>query len=428
MSLAMDPMQEEIMSEGHIASKMESLAEIEYHKEDNMELTLNSTIDDTFRNIGLNKAQRFAVGLHILSCFSGAIGHRPYLKTAFNTYGNLNMVLLGKSGIGKGASKKYALEIFSGFGEDVIAPLFTGGNISCKKALFRGIYNILSVPARAHKGEVRIFHINVEFGSALRRAGSSYLSELGNSICMLIDGERIEETFGKQKIYFPLVHYSSIYHIQPEELTRCMRAHLIYSGMVNRFLWFELAKDLDPALPEMFQEVKTALEDEIRTSIDFATAKREIRMTPEAYQRFEDIKAQYHAEKVSANEVVCNLASRCDYHILQLALNLAMLRRLPEVDLQTLEDALALTTLSRKTCVKYMMEVVPHTLGIIITDYLKEKGPKTSFEIIADLKSPRTSEAKIKKELGELKSQGVVKMDVVDKDTGFFPQCYSLCE
>lgn len=420
-------MADEMAQEENVGNTVNETTQTVVNKEETMNLSLNSTIDGHLRNIGLSDAQRFAAGIHILCCFSAAIGHRPYIQTKFKTYGNLNMVLLGKSGTGKGCVKNFALEIFSAFGEDVVAPLYEGVNVSCKKALFRGIHNILSTPAREDKGESRIFHINVEFGSVLRGAASSYMSELGNSLCRLIDGEKIDETFGKQRIYFPFVHYGAIYHIQPEELTRCMRAHLIYSGMVNRFLWFELPKDMNPELPRMSQEVKTALEDEIRECIYFAASKREILLAPEAMQIFDDFKNQYREENAAAHEVVSNLSSRLDSHVLKLALNLAMLRRQPEVDLAALEDAIFLADLSRQVSIKYMMEVVPHTLPIIIMDYLKEKGQRTPLEIIRDLTSPKTSEAKIRKELAELEKQGLVRLEIIDKGDGFFPKCYKAC-
>lgn len=417
---------DEMKQEDNMSNMVNETIQAETHKEETMNLTLNTAIDEQLQKIGLDEAQRFAVGLHMLSCFSAAIGHRPYIQTNFKTYGNLDMVFLGKSGAGKGCVKNFALEIFSAFGEDDVAPLYEGVNVSCKKALFRGIHNILSTPARADRGEIRIFHVNVEFGSVLRGAASSYMSELGNSLCRLIDGERIEETFGKQKIFFPLVHYGAIYHIQPEELTRCMRAHLIYSGMVNRFLWFEMANDMNPELPRMLHEAKTALEDEIGLSILFAKAKREILLTPEAKQRFDDFKQQYRAENSAAHEVVCNLTSRLDWHVLKLALNLAMLRRQPEVDLTALDDAISLADLSRQTSIKYMMKAAPHTLHIIIMNYLKEKGPRTPLELINDVKSPKTSEAQIRKELSELEKQGLVQLETIDKGDGFFPKCYKV--
>lgn len=390
-------------------------------------MEINQTVNSKFDELGLTAAQKFTIGLHILTSFSAAIGHRPFVVKGEKTYGNLCMVLVGTTGSGKGASCRFVKEIFSGYGEDVAAPMLEATRVPSMKNLLRDIHNILSDEIREPRGEIRIYHINEEFGNELRAAGSSYQSGLGSFLCKLVEGDHISETLGRQHIEYPLIHYSFMGHIQPEELKRSMREHLISSGCANRILWFGMPEGMTTPLPRMTQEIKTELADEIEQSVRFAAHKREILLTAEAEAKYDSFSATLAEEQSESGELMQNMLPRFAQHALKIALVLTMLRRQTEVDCNAMTESIALVNKTRSVIQECFSAPVPQRIELDILGKIREVGRIQPQALYRTLLSSFKL-AKIKQAISELETTGLIKLQAVDMGDGNFPKYYSLCE
>lgn len=389
-------------------------------------MKLNETIDAKFDEMGLTEAQRFAVGLHILACFGAAIGHKPHVVYGEKTYGNLCMVIVGKTGIGKGATCRLAKEIFSGFGEDVAAPMLESTHATSMKTLLRSINNVLGDDIRAGRGEIRLYHINEEFGTELRSAASSYHSGLPGLKCRLTEGSSISETLGRQKIEYPLIHYSFVGHIQPEELRRCIRWHLITSGFVNRLLWFEMPQDMTTPIPRMTQEIKVAIEDDLSASHAFAKNRDEINMTPEANEMFSNFTADIADQAPNASEVMQNMFPRFAQQVLKIALVLSMLRRKGEIEKVAMEQAIDLVSQTQHTIQSYLVPPCPKGIESEILQYVQDSENIQARALIKTLMA-KWSLSKIRKGIRELETNGLIQLKHIDNGDGTFPKCYVPC-
>lgn len=390
-------------------------------------MKLNNYIEERFDAMGLTVPQKFTVCAHLLVSCSAAMGHRPYVVYGGNIYGNICMVLAGATGIGKGQSARFANEIFSGFGEDLAAPLMTSTRMPSMKIFLRGIHAILDAPIRASKGEIRLNHINEEFGSALRSAASSYQSSLELLFCRLVDGNYISETLGRQSIEYPVIHYASIGHIQPDELKRCMREHLINSGFCNRFLWREVPPDMQTPLPRMTQEDKTALADEIKESINFAAAQREVPMNEGAKNLFKNFEEGLKTEISGERDPMKKMLVRFPHHILKVALVLAMLRRENEINEITLQDAIDYVNQTKPTIKQYIIPPARELIQTEIIALIRQATAIAPQALITELLT-RWAVKKIKKALEDLVAAGIIKLTPIDSGDGSFPKRYVLCD
>lgn len=391
-------------------------------------MKLNATIDSKFDEIGMTEAQKTMVGLHLLTIFSAAIGHRPFVVDGASTYGNLCMVHVGEAGIGKGVSCNFAKEIFSALGEDIVAPVLEASSITSRKTLIRGIHEILSEERRAYRGEIRLYHINEEFASELRAAASLYQSGLSGALCKIIDGTRISERFGRQNIDYPLIHYSFTGHIQPVELSRAIREHVITCGLASRLLWIPVPSEMSAPLPRMPQEVKTELEDEIKTSIIAAASRREVPMSEDAKTEYGQFLTGVSEKLATVSDVMQNILPRFGQHTLKIALVLTMLRRETEVTQSAMKEAIELVDSTGNTVERWFVQRPQSRLTVEADTLATIRGAgKIDPHSLIQTLMLRWKLSAIRRAIRELESAGMIQLRAQLNEDGNCPRQYSVC-
>ncbi|MBQ3058800.1 MAG: DUF3987 domain-containing protein [Desulfovibrio sp.] len=384
---------------------------------------LNSAIDGIFANANMTAEQKYAAGIHLLACFGAAMGHRPFVAGAVPTYGNLCMVAVGNSGCGKGTALRFTKSLFASVPSGLLAPESTTTSAGSMKALAREIDSILSAPALAAEGEVRVYHVNEEFSGELKSAASVYQSKLPEFLCKLVDGSEISETLGRQRIEYPLIHYGFVGHITPAALRSSLRPALVSGGCANRMLWLTMPSAYR-SFPTLSTEDLQHVSQELEASLIHASSMRAVKLNADALTKYEAFTAQLESEREEYSEVMRDMTVRFPMHVLKIALVLAMLRRLTEIDGDAIEAGINLVLSTRDTIRAYMESPARVSPESLIRSYLTSNGPQTLNDLLRALSATFPAK-KLNKALLELEDSGHIKRERQERD-GNFPEYYAL--
>ena len=380
-------------------------------------------------NYGLSNAQQYAIMLHIMTQFSAAMGHRAFIPGVPPTYGNLCITFVGETGCGKGISHRFASTLFDSFQEPFIAPVTATTNAGSMKALLMEIHSILAVEDRRDRGEVRIYHINEEFAGELRAAGSNYQSRLSVALCKLTDGSAIKETFGRQKLEYPLIHYAFMGHIPPKEIQRCMREHLINGGCANRILWLYMPEQMDTILPTLSEEELQLLKDKLAACIEFASHQRLINMEEKAKNIFNEYLTSIQEEqKTTDDSLMRSMIVRFPMHVKKVALVTTMLNRKAEIDSETIESSISLVESSRAVIKENFVPAIPNSVEHEILNVVRRNGKIRESELIKELVDKNIALHKLKNIAKGLVSAGILKFTRIEQEDGSYPPFYCMGE
>lgn len=385
---------------------------------------MNTILDETFSRLDLTASQKLAVCVHILACFGAAIGHRPYVDHGQKTYGNLNIVAVGSTGCGKGASYRFTQNLFARVQPDLLAPHTETTSAGSMRQLLREIDNVLSQPTLRGMGEIRIYHVNEEFAGELKSAASTYHSKLPDLLCKLMDGSPISETFGRQRISYPLLHYGFMAHITPALLQSSIRPALITGGCANRLLWFKMPSDAYIPLPSLTEEMQQAVAEDLRQGLAYAAQQRAVPLSQEAITVYNDFCSALGVERASQPGVMADMTARFPMHLLKVALVLTMLRRKAEIDADAISDAIELISTTRATISSYMTPSAQPTPENAVLEHLRATGSQSRVALLHAL-SQRFTLRNLRDALNELEASGLIYQECREHD-GNFPAYYAL--
>lgn len=374
------------------------------------------------QNLRLTPTQKFAVILHILAQFGASLGHNASIPGSPAIYGNICMVLIGKSGCGKGLAYSFAESLFDDL--PLSASKISAAHCSTKNRLLSAIsiesccYGAMGIPAS-------IFHINENFSGQLT-AMSKNSSGLAEYINQLIDARPIREKLSGQPVNYPYIHYGFMGHIAPEEMPGALKVQLITGGNAGRFLWIPFPENMEKTFPVLTEREKMGIRKELTQSLLFAAQHGPLPIEEEGRTLLDTFHSscQNNPENEGLSQIIC----RFPMQVKKIALVLALLRRKHIITSAEISEAITLISMSRQALEEYFLPLLPHPEERAILAQLKIQGKATQSDLLAALSLKNFSESKLKKVLRDMTQAGKIKYYREEQGNGSFPYLYALAE
>ncbi|WP_165178214.1 DUF3987 domain-containing protein [Desulfovibrio sp. ZJ369] len=308
--------------------------------------------------------------IHHLTFFGAALGRYPHVQWRGEVYADLNCILVGTSGCGKGESLGIINELYTFPAEhrDLLAPTKNTTLTSGK----RTIQMISAVLEECQDGETRFLSIDEECSAQIVNA-SLWNNTLAQMLIKFIDGAEVSETCNRRLITIPQLHFGSIGHITPMALLATLRHMAFFNGLGNRFLFMgiptpEIAED-DGSYPE---EDMRHLREKLIESLSEGGARQRVEIDADAREVYLSLLRSLRNE--TCTDRIRALQQRMPVICLKLALTLALVNREESITRQTMEEACAIIDYSRKTIGGLFGTTQQESPEQVILSYLQEHG------------------------------------------------------
>lgn len=326
--------------------------------------------------------------IHHLTFFGTALGRYPHVEWRGEIYANLNCILVGTSGCGKGESLGIINELYTFPAEhrELLAPTKNTTLTSGK----RTIQMINAVLEAGLDGETRFLSIDEECSAQIVSA-SLWNNTLGQILIKFIDGAEVSETCNRRLITIPPLHFGSIGHITPMALIGTLRHMAFFNGLGNRFLFMgiptpEFSEDdgsyCEADMSNLRQKlIESLTEGGARTRVEIDEDAREVHLN-----LLRSLRNETCSERIRA------LQQRMPIMCLRLALTLALVNREASITRQTMEEACAIIDYSRQTIGGLFGTTQQESPEQVVLSYLEEHGRTQRTPLMQALSSrlPRT--------------------------------------
>ena len=308
--------------------------------------------------------------IHHLTFFGAALGRYPHVEWRGKIFADLNCILVGTSGCGKGESLGIINDLYT-FPEqyrDLLAPTKNTTLTSGK----RTIQMINAVLEECEDGETRFLSIDEECSSQIVSA-SQWNNTLAQVLIKFIDGVEISETCNRRLITIPPLHFGSIGHITPMALLATLRHIAFFNGLGNRFLFMGIpTPQLSVADGSYSEEDMAALRQKLIESLSEGGTRTRMWLDEDAGEVF--LSLVRSLQSATCSERIRALQQRMPAMCLKLALTLALVNREETITRQTMEEACAIIDYSRKTIDELFGTTTQESPEQVILNYLSEHG------------------------------------------------------
>lgn len=326
--------------------------------------------------------------IHHLTFFGASLGRYPHVEWRGKIFADLNCILVGTSGCGKGESLGIIHELYTFPTEhqELLAPAKTTTLTSGK----RTIQMINSVLMACEDGETRFLYIDEECSAQIVSA-SLWNNTLAQMLIKFIDGAEVSETCNRRLITIPPLHFGSIGHITPMALLDSLRHMAFFNGLGNRFLFMGIPKpeydEHDGSYPE---EGMIELRQKLIESLSVGGARTRVEMDGDAKEVYLHLMRTLRTE--TSTERLRALQQRMPVMCLKLALTLALVNREESITRQTMEEACTIIDYSRKTIGALFGTTQQESPEQVVLSYLEEHGRTQRTPLMQALSSrlPRT--------------------------------------
>lgn len=308
--------------------------------------------------------------IHHLTFFGAALGSYPHVEWRGKKYSDMNCILVGTSGCGKGESLGIIRDLydFPPAQHGLLAPTRNTSLTSGK----RTIQAINAVLQQCQNGETRFLSIDEECSAQINSADMRN-NTLAQVLIKFIDGNAVTEPCNGRTITIPPLHFGSIGHITPMVLRATLRHMAFFNGLGNRFLYMgiptpEFSEDDGSYSPESMR----ALQQKLIESLNEGGARQRVEMDDEAREVFLHLAHSLSGD--TSTERIRALQQRLPDMCLKLALTLALVNREATITRQTMEEARAIIDYSRQTIDKLFGATEEETPVQAVLKYLTEQG------------------------------------------------------
>lgn len=308
--------------------------------------------------------------IHHLTFFGAALGSYPHVDWRGRIYADLNCILVGTSGCGKGESLGIIRELYTFPSEhqELLAPTRNTSLTSGKRTI-QAIHSILE---EAGDGETRLLSIDEECSAQITSAAQRN-NTLAQMLIKFIDGAAVSEHCNGRLIEIPELHFGSIGHITPRTLGRVMGADTFFNGLGNRFLFVgiptpEISEE-DGSYPE---EDMCRIRQKLIESLRDGGARERVEMDADAQDVYLNLVHSLRADPCT--ERLRALQQRIHVICLKLALTLTLVNREASITRQMMEEACAIIEYSRKTIGELFGPTEQESPEQVILKYLAENG------------------------------------------------------
>lgn len=308
--------------------------------------------------------------IHHLTFFGTALGRYPHVQWRGEVYPDLNCILVGTSGCGKGESLGIirALYTFPSPYQELLAPTRDTSLTSGKRTI-QAIYSILK---EAGNGETRLLSIDEECSAQITSAARTN-NTLAQTLIKFIDGAAVSEHCNGRLISIPELHFGSIGHITPKVLTKVMGEDTFFNGLGNRFLFMGLpTPELSESDGSYSERDRLALQQSLIGSLSVGGARTLVEIDQDAQELYLNLVRSLRTDTCS--ERLRALQQRMHVMCLKLALTLALVNREETITRQTMEEACAIIDYSRKTIGELFGATEEETPEQVVLNYLQEHG------------------------------------------------------
>ena len=321
--------------------------------------------------------------IHHLTFFGTALGRFPHVQWRGKIYPDLNCILVGTSGCGKGESLGIIQELydFPAVHRYLLAATRNTSLTSGKRTI-QAIHAILQAVGN---GETRVLSIDEECSAQIRSAARPN-NTLAQTLIKFIDGAAVSENCNGQQIDIPELHFGSVGHITPMVLTKAMGEETFFDGLGNRFLFMGIpTPEFSESDGSYSQSVRLGLQQSLITSLSEGGERTQVEINPDAQELFLDLvrsqRSALCAEKIRA------LQQRLPVICLKLALTLALVNREESITRQTMEEACTIIDYSRKTIEALFGSTQKQSPEQVILEYLHEHGRTQRTPLMQELSS-----------------------------------------
>ena len=319
--------------------------------------------------------------MHHLTFFGAGVGSYPHVEWRGKIYADINCILVGTTGSGKGESLGIIRELytFPSKYQDLLAPTRDTSLTSGKRSI-QAIHSILE---EYGNGETRILSIDEEFASLLSSASRTN-NTLAQTLIKFIDGAALSEYCNGRLIKIPELHFASVGHIPPEVLTKAMSTDTFFNGLGNRFLFMEVpTREYSESDGHYSEDDMCHLRQKLIESLGEGGTRTRVEMDEGARDVYLNLQRSLPAEACSKE--IRALQQRLPLMCLKLALTLTLVNREESITRQTMEEANALIDYSRKTIARSFGPTQVETPEQVVLRYLEEHGRTQRTTLTGDL-------------------------------------------
>lgn len=283
--------------------------------------------------------------IHHLTFFGAALGRYPHVEWRGKIFADLNCILVGTSGCGKGESLGIINDLYT-FPEqyrDLLAPTKNTTLTSGK----RTIQMINAVLEECEDGETRFLSIDEECSAQIVSA-SVWNNTLAQNLIKFIDGVAVSEPCNRRLISIPPLHFGSIGHITPMALLATLRRMAFFNGLGNRFLFMGIPTPEISGDDGSYAEADMSrLRQKLIESLRDGGERTHVKIDDDAKEVHQNLVRTL--QSTTCNERIRALQQRMPNICLKLALTLALVNRETRITRQTMEEACSIIDYSQKT-------------------------------------------------------------------------------
>jgi hypothetical protein len=267
----------------------------------------------------------------LLAAVGACMGRWRTLYQGSEQAANLFVALVGDSSVGR---KGTAASI----GRDVMHAAYPEWERLIVTGLGSGEGLVAHLKARTNEADLakrdhRALVLETEFGRLLTVMGREG-STLSPVIRDAWDGSAIGRFIAREQSLVPWHHVSIAAHVTSIELRQKLSTVDTANGFGNRFLWFAVRRTRLVPFPESPKHLMGPFADPLRLAIEAGQVPGDMRWTPRAAERWEDLYAASSVRRLPG--LIGALTARREAQTARLALVYALIDRASVVDLEHL--------------------------------------------------------------------------------------------
>lgn len=315
---------------------------------------------------------------HTMAMFGTSLGRCPHVFWEKKRYPNMNWVLVGTTGSGKGRSLDAVTEVFNldRRVQYLLAPM-SHGSFTSGVRLIQHIHNYIM---GFEEGESRFLAIIPEFESTLSCMRIS-TNKLNGYLINLHDYKDIREVIGKKHIDLTGLHFGMVGHITPYLLHDRIPEGTVKGGLGSRLFFLHLpeAKYSDGER-DFNRNDLLSLQGKIKTSLEKGGERTLVKLASPAKKLFREFdKANFNY--APGDPTIKNLTIRFGIQCIKMALMISLFNGESQISLDSLKSALSVVEYSKATILHLFSGTSKATPQFLIKEFIAQKGSATKTEI-----------------------------------------------
>ena len=292
----------------------------------------------------ISEADPMAVLGTLLTVFGVFLGREPHVRIGNSTHrASLFTLIVGESAR---ARKGTALSDTRVLLEMVHPRFFAGPGIVSGISSGEGLVQAMR-DAREGEADAGVVHdrrflaIETEFAKVLQNATRDK-NIVSSIIRQAWDGEPLRTTTKADPMTASNYHFGVVGHITIQELRRELTATEAANGFANRHIFIPAKRTKIISRPgRMEPQALTYYAQELNSALNAAHGAREVALTEEAWERYDDIYREVETRDVGEG-LALSIITRGAPNILRMALITALINKSPTIEVEHLEAAYAI--------------------------------------------------------------------------------------